>query len=118
MSRPPTVGLPWTLAQRVTHTPVQSHNRTNFQTLICRRFQRRSLGCSPSAEPICRTHGRDFSTRRRQVRYIHRPNSKVTARVVGGQVPPRTPVRCLGTSCTCVLGHRSRFCLWLVVLGG
>src|SRR5271167_4256435 len=25
--------------------------------------------------------------------------------------------RCLGTSCTCVLGHRSRFGLWLIVLG-
>jgi hypothetical protein len=36
---------------------------------------------------------------------------------VSGQVPPRTRLRCLGTSCTCVLGHRSRFGLWLVVLG-
>ena len=36
-------------------------------------------------------------------------------RRVSGQVPPRTPLRCLGTSFTCVLGHRSRFDLWLVV---
>ncbi len=35
-------------------------------------------------------------------------------RRVSGQVPPRTRL-CLGISCTGVLGHRSRFCLWLVV---
>src|SRR5271154_1822008 len=38
-------------------------------------------------------------------------------RDVGVQVPLRPQLRCLGTSCTCVLGHRSRVGLWLVVLG-
>src|SRR5918996_5555026 len=34
---------------------------------------------------------------------------------VGVQVPPRPPLRCLGTPCTGVSGHRSRFRLGLVV---
>ena len=35
-----------------------------------------------------------------------------------GSNPSRGTLRCLGTSCTDVLGHRSRFWLGLVVAGG
>jgi hypothetical protein len=40
------------------------------------------------------------------------------ARVRNVRVGPPTPLRCLGTLCTGVLGHRSRFGLGLVVAAG